>query len=54
VCDEVWELYRLAIARFGPLPTLIEWDNDIPALGTLVAESRRAQYMLDQRRGLAA
>jgi len=54
VCDEVWELYRLAISRFGPLPTLIEWDNDIPSLGTLVAESHRAQQILDQRHGLAA
>jgi uncharacterized protein len=54
VCDEVWELYRLAIARFGPQPTLVEWDNNIPALATLVAESRRAQILLDQRHGLAA
>jgi len=54
VCDEVWELYRVAIARFGPLPTLVEWDNDIPSLATLVAESHRAQLLLDQRHGLAA
>jgi hypothetical protein len=38
----------VAIARFGPLPTLIEWDNDIPSLATLVAESRRAQQILDR------
>ena len=54
VCDEVWELYRVAIARFGPLPTLVEWDNDIPSLATLVAESRRAQQILDPGHGLAA
>jgi uncharacterized protein len=54
VCDEVWELYRLAIARFGPQPTLVEWDNNIPSLGTLVAESRRAQAIMDRRHGLAA
>src|SRR5882672_3826805 len=32
VCEDVWQLYALAIARFGVLPTLIEWDNDIPPL----------------------
>jgi uncharacterized protein (UPF0276 family) len=54
VCEEVWELLRLAVARFGPLPTLVEWDNDIPPLGTLVAESQRADRILRERRGLAA
>jgi len=43
VCEEVWELYRVAIARFGPLPTLIEWDNDIPPLTTLLGEAARAE-----------
>jgi uncharacterized protein len=54
VCDEVWELYRIAIARFGALPTLIEWDTNIPPLATLVAESQRADLILKERRGLAA
>jgi uncharacterized protein len=54
VCEEVWRLYAQAIARFGALPTLIEWDNDIPPLATLVAESQRADSMLGERRGLAA
>jgi uncharacterized protein (UPF0276 family) len=54
VSDEVWELYRQAIARFGALPTLIEWDTDIPELSRLVAESRRADDILGGRRGLAA
>jgi uncharacterized protein (UPF0276 family) len=54
VCEEVWDLLRLAIARFGPLPTLVEWDNDIPPLATLVAESRRADDILRERHGLAA
>jgi hypothetical protein len=54
VCEEVWQLYALAIARFGPLPTLIEWDTDIPALATLVAEAARADHLLQERRGLAA
>jgi uncharacterized protein len=54
VCDEVWELYRIAIARLGPLPTLIEWDNNIPELSRLVAESQRADRILQARHGLAA
>jgi uncharacterized protein len=54
VCDEVWALYAQAIARFGPLPTLIEWDTNIPALATLVAEAARADQVLGEVRGLAA
>jgi len=54
VCEEVWQLYRHAIARFGALPTLIEWDTNLPALATLVAESERADRMLGELRGLAA
>jgi uncharacterized protein (UPF0276 family) len=54
VCDAVWELYDFAIARFGPVPTLIEWDTDIPALDVLVAEARHADACLEQLHGLAA
>ncbi len=54
VCDEVWDLYRLAIARFGALPTLIEWDTNIPELSRLVAESRRADQILGAPHGIAA
>jgi hypothetical protein len=54
VCDEVWELYAHALARFGPRPTLIEWDTNIPPLATLVAESQRAQAILEESHGLAA
>jgi uncharacterized protein (UPF0276 family) len=42
VCDEVWQLYREAIARFGKVATLIEWDDHIPELPRLVEESQRA------------
>ncbi len=42
VCQPVWELYGAAIRRFGAVPTLIEWDTDIPALDVLVAEAHRA------------
>ena len=42
VCDEVWALYASAKRRFGPVPTLIEWDAALPSLDTLVAEAKRA------------
>jgi len=42
VCEDVWALYRFAIATLGPVPTLIEWDTDIPPLERLVAEAARA------------
>lgn len=43
VCDAVWELYRHAISRFGAVPTLIEWDTDVPALDVLLDEAARAR-----------
>ncbi|MEX1108557.1 MAG: DUF692 domain-containing protein [Dongiaceae bacterium] len=51
VCDAVWALYRSAVARLGPIPTLIEWDAEIPPLETLIAESRKAQAILNEARG---
>lgn len=54
VCDEVWELYRFAIARLGARPTLIEWDTHIPALASLVDEATRADAILGERHGIAA
>jgi uncharacterized protein (UPF0276 family) len=46
VCPEVWQIYAHAIARFGAVPTLIEWDTDIPALDVLLAEAAQAQAVL--------
>ena len=43
----VWELYAEALGRFGPVPTLIEWDNVIPELAVLVGEAHKAQRLLD-------
>lgn len=45
VCDEVWELYRLARSRFGMLPTLLEWDDRIPPLAVLIDEIHKARYV---------
>jgi uncharacterized protein (UPF0276 family) len=46
VADPVWALYRNVIARTGPLPTLIEWDNDVPAWPVLANEARAAGRIL--------
>jgi uncharacterized protein len=54
VPEAVWNLYELAIRRFGPLPTLIEWDTNLPELSVLVGEASRAQARLDVSHGLAA
>jgi uncharacterized protein (UPF0276 family) len=48
VADEVWQLYRYVVAITGPLPTLIEWDNDIPAWDLLVSEMIEANAILDE------
>lgn len=45
VRDEVWQVYAHAIARFGPTPTLIEWDTQLPALDVLLAEAERARAL---------
>jgi hypothetical protein len=54
VCAEVWQLYAQALDRFGPLPTLIEWDTDLPALEVLIAEAERADRSMESCCGLAA
>ena len=43
VAEPVWALFREAVRRFGEVPTLIEWDTDIPALEVLVAEADKAR-----------
>lgn len=50
VADPVWQLYQTVIERTGPLPTLIEWDNDVPEWPELAAEARRAGIILDRAR----
>ena len=46
VVDPVWALYAHTIARGGPRPTLIEWDNDVPPLPELMQEATRANTIL--------
>jgi len=47
VRPEVWDMYQYTITRLGDIPTLIEWDGDIPELEVLVAESDKAQLIID-------
>ncbi len=42
VSEDVWTLYDRALGMLGPLPTLIEWDSQIPDLDVLLAESAKA------------
>jgi uncharacterized protein (UPF0276 family) len=46
VAAEVWALYEEALARFGPRPTLIEWDNNVPPLAVLLDEATHADALL--------
>ena len=43
VSDEVWQGYEQAVRRFGAVPTLVEWDNDLPDWSVLVNEAKKAQ-----------
>jgi hypothetical protein len=53
VADPVWTLYQAALRRYGPLPTLIEWDTDIPELDVLLAEAAKARAMFDAASGMS-
>jgi len=50
--DEVWELYRRAWKRTGPVATLYEWDEDIPEFEVLHAEARKARAAREQEPAL--
>jgi uncharacterized protein (UPF0276 family) len=54
VAEPVWTLYEETIARTGPVATLIEWDNDVPAWPVLRAEAGKAQILLDRAHRVAA
>ncbi len=46
VIAEVWALYMEALARFGAVPTLIEWDTNVPPFDVLLDEAARAAALL--------
>ena len=43
VCDGVWDLYHQALIQFGPVPTMVEWDDKIPPLQELLSELNKAR-----------
>jgi uncharacterized protein (UPF0276 family) len=47
VAPAVWRLYRHALARFGPVPTIVEWDADLPPLDTLIDEAAAAERCME-------
>jgi uncharacterized protein (UPF0276 family) len=48
VADAVWKLFATVIGQCGPIPTLVEWDSDIPDWPVLEAEAAAAQAILDR------
>lgn len=48
VSDHVWLLYQLWVRQHGAVPTLIEWDLDIPDLAVLLAEADKATTIITQ------
>lgn len=48
VCEAVWELYRHAVKRFGDVSCLIEWDEGVPELEVLLAESAKAKTIAEE------
>jgi len=54
IIDAVWALYRAAVRRFGPVSSLIEWDDRIPSFERLEDESRRARTIHEEVLGPAA
>jgi len=58
VAPEVWALYAEALALFGPVPTLVEWDTNVPPMAVLLEETAHAAALIDEaesgnRRALA-
>jgi len=48
VAPEVWALYAEALERFGPVPTLIEWDTEVPPMAVLLEEAAQAAALIKE------
>lgn len=48
VSEEVWQGYRLALQRFGGIPTLVEWDLNLPVWSVLIDEARKARVIANE------
>ena len=54
VSAPVWSLFGELVERFGPRPTLVEWDADIPPLEILLDEAASADRLVAEREADAA
>ena len=54
VSQEVWNLYQVALSKFGPVPTLIEWDTNVPDLSVLIEQANIANRISDGVHRVAA
>ena len=48
VSAEVWQVFAHALRRMGPVPALIEWDTDVPALDVLLGEAAKARQLMTE------
>ncbi len=48
VADAVWKLFEIVIGQCGPIPTLVEWDSNIPDWPILKSEATAARAILDR------
>ncbi|MGE3680201.1 MAG: DUF692 domain-containing protein [Bdellovibrionales bacterium] len=53
VCNEVWDLFRVAVKLFGPISTMIEWDDKIPDFLRLKAEADKAEQIMSKEMEVA-
>jgi uncharacterized protein (UPF0276 family) len=54
VSETVWQLFGQALTRSGPVPTLIEWDNNVPSFAVLAEQVARARALLSTRKAPGA
>ena len=54
VSEPVWRAYQHALKRMGPVPTLIEWDEHLPALSVLLGEATKADALCAEHRDALA
>ncbi len=52
IIDPVWVLLKQAYLQFGPLPTLLERDSDIPPLENLLEEIAQVKALQDSQRAI--
>jgi uncharacterized protein len=50
VANPVWALYAEVISLIGAVPTLVEWDNDVPPFDVLMQDAHRAHHILQQQK----